>query len=75
MKARLALTTAALAIVACCLGGCATGQKMGWQRTHEPATEVQLASCEAATATLKGRPDHDIAYRACTHAKARQHVD
>ena len=75
MKAKPVLALATLALAASCLGGCAAGQRMGWQRTHEPATEVQLASCEAATATLKGRPDHDIAYRACTHAKARQHVD
>jgi hypothetical protein len=60
---------------ACLLGGCAVGDKLGWHRGHEPATEVQLASCDAATATLKGRADHDTAHRACVSAKARQHVD
>ena len=61
---------------ACLVGGCAMGEKLGWHRTtHEPATAVQLASCESATATLKGRPDHGTAYRACVDAKARQHVD
>ena len=66
---------AAVAVVAAGLGACAAGQKLGWQRSHAPATEVQLASCTAATATLEGRPDHDVAYRACVDAKARQQVD
>jgi hypothetical protein len=58
------------------LGGCAVGQKLGWQRsTKAPANEVQVASCDMATATLKGRPDYDAAHRACVDAKARQHVD
>lgn len=60
---------------ACLLTGCAVGEKLGWHRGHGPATEVQLASCEAATATLKGRPDHDTAYDACVEAKVRQQVD
>jgi hypothetical protein len=66
---------AAIAVAASLLGGCAVGQRLGWQRTHEPATEVQVASCDAATATLKDRPDHGVAHRACVDAKARQHVD
>ena len=66
---------ATMAIAASMLGGCAAGQRMGWKRTHEPATEVQVASCDAATATLEGRPDHGVAHRACVDAKARQHVD
>jgi hypothetical protein len=66
---------AALAAVSVLLGGCAAGQRLGWARSPEPATVVQLACCDAATATLKGRPDHDVAYRACTDAKARQGVD
>jgi hypothetical protein len=66
---------AALALAAILLGGCAAGQKMGWGSSHPPATEVQVASCDAATATLEGRPDHDVAHRACVHAKARQQVD
>lgn len=56
-------------------GGCAVGEKMGWHRSAAPATDVQLASCESATATLKDRPDHDVAHRACVDAKVRQHVD
>jgi hypothetical protein len=75
MKKKAIGKLVALASAALLLGGCAAGQRLGWQRAHAPPTEVQLASCEAATATLKGRPDHDVAYRACTDAKARQHVD
>jgi PBP1b-binding outer membrane lipoprotein LpoB len=56
-------------------GGCAVGQEMGWQHNSTPATEVQLASCDAGTATLKDKPDHDVAHRACVDAKVRQHVD
>jgi PBP1b-binding outer membrane lipoprotein LpoB len=66
---------AMLALAAVLLGGCAAGQKMGWGKSQPPATEVQVASCDAATATLTGRPDHDVAHRACVHAKARQQVD
>jgi hypothetical protein len=66
---------ATLASAAMLLGGCAAGQKMGWGRSPPPATEVQVASCDAATATLKDRPDHDVAHRACVSAKARQGVD
>ena len=62
----------ALLAAACLLGGCAVGSKLGWHRSHAPATDAQLASCEAGTATLKGRPDHDTAYRACVDAKVRQ---
>ena len=54
---------------------CAIGEEMGWHRNREAATEVVVASCDAATATLKERPDHDIAHRACVDAKTRQHVD
>ena len=75
MKTKAMARTAAVAALAVLLGACAMGQKLGWQRTHAPATEVQLASCTTATATLEGRPDHDVAYRACVDAKARQQVD
>jgi hypothetical protein len=65
-----------LALAASALAGCAVGEKLGWHRgSAEPATEVVQASCDAATATLKGRPDHDITHRACVDAKTRQHVD
>ena len=64
-----------LAMAVALLGGCAIGQKLGWTHEHADASQVQLASCDAATRTLKGQPDHDTAYRACVDAKARQHVD
>ena len=70
-SARMAVALAAASL----LGGCAVGDRLGWHRNHEAASEVQVASCDAATATLKGRPDHDTAHRACVDAKARQHVD
>jgi len=75
MRIRHIATLAAVVAAATLLGGCAAGQKLGWHRTHAPANDVQLASCDAGTATLKGRPDHDVAYRACVDAKARQQVD
>jgi hypothetical protein len=75
MKTKQLAKLAALAAAAMLLGACAAGQKLGWQRSHPPANEVQLASCTAATATLEGRPDHGVAYRACVDAKARQQVD
>ena len=56
------------------LAGCAVGKEMGWHR-DAPPTEVVATNCEAATATLKERPDHDISYRACVAAKTRQGVD
>ena len=64
-----------LVLCASATAGCAAGEAMGWHRNAEPATEVVVASCQAATATLKERPDHDISYRACLDAKTRQHVD
>ena len=57
------------------LAGCAVGEEMGWHHDHAVPTDVQVASCDAATATLKGRPDHDTSHRACVDAKARQGVD
>ena len=64
-----------LLLCAAASAGCAIGEEMGWHRNREPATEVVVASCDAATATLKERPDHGIAHRACVNAKTRQHVD
>ena len=65
-----------LALGACALCGCAVGEKLGWHRgSDQTATAVVVASCDAATATLKGRPDHDVAHRACVEAKTRQNVD
>ena len=66
---------ATLLLGAAALGGCAVGEKLGWQRTHEPPSAVVQASCDAATQTLKGGPDHATAHRACVDAKTRQHVD
>ena len=69
-------TLAAGAAAIALLAGCATDGKQGWHRSRAaPATAVQLASCEAATSTLKDRPDHGVAYRACVDAKVRQQVD
>lgn len=64
-----------LLLCAAASAGCAVGEKMGWHRNRAPATEVVVASCDAATATLKERHDHGIAHRACVDAKIRQHVD
>jgi hypothetical protein len=60
---------------AAAMSGCAVGEQMGWHHDHAQATEVQVASCDAATATLKGQSDYDVSHRACVHAKARQGVD
>jgi hypothetical protein len=57
------------------LAGCATSNEMGWHHPGHDATEVQVASCDAATATLTGQHDHDLANRACRDAKVRQGVD
>jgi len=54
------------------LAGCAVGAEMGWYHQGASATETQLASCDAGTATLKGKHDHGIAHRACLDAKVRQ---
>ena len=65
----------ALLLGAGMLAGCAVGEEMGWHHRRGEATEVQVASCDAATATLKGQHDHDITNRACVDAKVRQGVD
>ena len=44
-----------------------------WERGCR--AKASAMSCDAATATLKGRPDHDVAHRACVEAKTRQNVD
>ena len=64
-----------IGLCAVAAGGCAVGKEMGWYGNHQQPTEVVVASCEAATATLKERPDHAISYRACLDAKTRQGVD
>jgi hypothetical protein len=69
----MACTTLLLGAVS--LAGCATSKEMGWHHPGHEATEVQVASCEAATATLKGQHDHRISNRACLDAKVRQGVD
>jgi hypothetical protein len=71
-------TMARTALLLACTGAlaaCAVGEQMGWHHNHTAANEVQVASCDAATATLKGQPDHDVSHRACVDAKARQGVD
>jgi hypothetical protein len=64
-------------LVACAglFGGCAVGEEMGWHHNHAPASDVQVASCDAGTATLKGKHDHGTANHACIEAKVRQNVD
>lgn len=70
-----AIRTICVLASALLVAGCAIGTKLGWQRGQEKPTAVVQASCDAATATLKGRPDHDVAYEACVEAKLRQNVD
>ena len=70
-----AIRTICVLASALLVGGCAIGTKLGWHRGHETPTAVVQASCDAATATLKGRPDHDVAHEACVEAKTRQGVD
>ena len=62
----------ATGLVATLLGGCAVGQRLGWTTTRADATDRVRASCEEATRTLKGGPDHATALRACLGAKTRQ---
>ena len=64
----------AMAVVAASLAGCAVGQRLGWTATRVDATDRVRASCEEATRTLKGGPDHATALRACLDAKTRQRV-
>lgn len=64
-----------LLVAATATSGCAVGEKLGWHRDKEVPTAVVQASCEAATATLKGRQFHGTANRACVEAKTRQNVD
>lgn len=72
MDARVRLVTPCL--VAALLGGCAVGQRLGWTPTRADATDRVRASCEEATRTLEGGPDHATALRACLDAKTRQRV-
>lgn len=73
-RIRVATTLAAAAL----LGGCATGQRMGqrmgWTATPADATALVQASCDEATRSLKGGPDHGTALSACLDAKTRQHL-
>ena len=63
------------AFAAALLGGCTLGQRLGWTAgDRTDATDAVRASCEQATRTLKGGPDHGTAQRACVDAKTRQHV-
>jgi hypothetical protein len=68
------LRTGMLLVGAGLMGGCAIGEEMGWHHNHAPATDTQVASCEASTATLKDKPDHDRANHACVEAKVRQQL-
>jgi hypothetical protein len=66
--------TTLLLSAAIALSGCATSAEMGWQHPGKGATETQLASCDAGTATLKDKHDHKFAHRACLDAKVRQQL-
>jgi hypothetical protein len=71
MKPTLALATALL--LAGTTGGCASWDGHGWGHAKaEPITDKAKAQCETATETLKGKPDHDTALRACLDEKARR---
>lgn len=73
MDARIRCAFVALAAVL--LAGCAVGAKLGWTADRTAPSEVVQANCEAAVRTLKGQPDHDVAMKACVHAKTRQGVN
>jgi hypothetical protein len=64
----------ATGLMATSLAGCANGQRLGWTTTRADATDRVRASCEEATRTLKGGPDHATALQACLDAKTRQRV-
>jgi hypothetical protein len=72
MHARIRLL--ATGLIAASLAGCAVGQRLGWAGARAEATDRVRASCEQATRTLQGGPDHDTALRACLDAKTRQRV-
>lgn len=64
MSSLLRVTAAAL--VVCALGGCAMWDSMGFGRRHDaPVSADAQAKCEAAVATLRGKPDYGTALHAC----------
>lgn len=73
MDAMLRIGLLTLASVA--LGGCAVGAKLGWTADHVVPSDIIQNHCDAAVRTLQGKPDHNIAMRACVQAKTRQGVD
>ena len=71
MKAVASITATALAVGA--LGGCAMWDSMGFSHRHDaPVSADVQATCEAAVATLRGGPDHDIALDACLNEHRRR---
>lgn len=71
MNAWIRGTAAVLAVGA--LGGCAMWDSMGFGHRHDAApTAAAKATCEAATATLRGKPDYDTALHACLDEKRRR---
>ncbi len=71
MRSLLRVTAAAL--VACALGGCAMWDSMGLGHRHDaPASAQAQAKCEAAVATLRGKPDYDTALHACLDEQRRR---
>lgn len=65
----------AAALAACALGGCAMWDSMGLGQRHDaPASAEAQAACEAAVATLRGKPDYDTALHACLDEQRRRPV-
>ena len=71
---RIALTVACTASLGACATGQRLGQRLGWIGTPTDATAQVQSSCEDATNTLKGGPDHSTALSACLAAKTRQQL-
>jgi hypothetical protein len=53
-------------------GACSTMERIGWTGNRAEATAEARAECDAATATIRGGPDHRTAMRACLDAKRRR---
>lgn len=63
----------AAATLACAMGGCAMWNSMGLgPRQDAPLSAEAQATCEAAVATLRGKPDYDTALHACLDEQRRR---
>jgi|GEM_PF-5355097 len=68
-----AVRVTAAALVASALGGCAMWDSMGFGHRHDaPASAEAQATCEAAVATLRGKPDYHTALHACLDEHRRR---